>query len=665
MITGWQQSAGNAAVSDLLVQRHPVASGPLKHRHNKSELFDPPGTSLKEFKDSTEEQADWFVEPSLTAADRADLHALLRRTNEGSHILAGVGDVKVGELRGVAAADWVPLAEYGRGRQNSGATVRLLDATARPLADRIAIGKTMLELHAFIPPGVLGATVSEAQLLDVHNGRLVPLLAQYWKDFSPHLQQRYEVTPGARAEEFQHILDLVRAPGIAPFMALQGRVRNLHRFPVGMLTNLVANFADTSRKRPVHLILFSGHDAAGAFQASSKLFAGLVADVRNLHLMLEGQPSLADITAAVPTIAATYGKKDKTGTPRIGQVMIAGHGEARSIELAGSGAATVTKEGNVAYGPESMNLDDPAQKAKTEALLDTLLKQMDPATARLVYAGCLVGSNPVPLNKSASAAAHIASTPSLATFTEQRGAALGLKPGFTQAARASVGLSASKSFMDASGNMGVQYDFDPTAYGNALTYVATGHEPEGLFRAAVEVAATAGPVVAETQLRTRLKTGISAKHGWFDQTTIALVQVALNGVAPGAGVDVAELNMLTHMAGPPFLVGNAADGHGRTVGTLVSAVNSQPLAIQLYERLGVMPDFTAPPHAPAQNARLVIDQAWLGAGGARAAPMIAWLDATPTATRSYIASRLSVPTIAAASPVLFAPGASPRWGGSG
>ena len=52
----------------------------------------------------------------------------------------------------------------------------------------------MLDLHPFIPPAVLGATVSEAQLLDVHNGRLVPQLAQYWKDFSPHLQQRYEVS---------------------------------------------------------------------------------------------------------------------------------------------------------------------------------------------------------------------------------------------------------------------------------------------------------------------------------------------------------------------------------------------------------------------------------------------------------------------------------------
>ncbi len=207
------------------------------------------------------------------------MHALLRRTNEGPHILAAVGDVKVGELRGVAAADWIPLAEYGRGRRNSGETVRLVDTTARPLADRIAIGNTMLELQAFIPPAVLGATVSEVQLLDIHNGKLVPLLAQYWKEFGPHLQQRYEATVGARAEEFQHILDLIRAPGVPLFMALKGRVRNLHRFPVGMLTNLVANFADPSRKRPVHLILFSGHDAAAAYvhQIGQVMIAGATA----------------------------------------------------------------------------------------------------------------------------------------------------------------------------------------------------------------------------------------------------------------------------------------------------------------------------------------------------------------------------------------------------
>ena len=533
--------------------RHKVAGVPV-HRHTRAELFDPPGTSLDDFVRSTERQADWFAEPSLTAADRTELHALLRRTNEGPHILAAVGDLMLTELRGVGAADWPALAEYGRGRRNEGRTVRLVDPAPRPLADRIAMGRTLIAMTAAFPAATLGASVSEAQFLDVHRTGLVPALTAYVLMFRPNLEMTYEAEAGARPLEFQNMINLLSGPGIAPFATLLGRVRDLHRFPIPMLVQLVANFADVSRRRPVHLILHGSHDASGAFQESAGLFAALVADARNLHLMLEGADSIADLTAAVPAIAATYGKRDRTRKPRIGQVMIAGHGEAQQVDLAQNDGMDI----NPANAP---------QRARTQALLDALMQNMDPATARLVYAGCLVGSNPVAANTPAAAmAAQIAGNTNLATFTEQRAAAAGIAPGRTQAARASVGLSAASSFMDPAGNMGVQYGFDPHAYADALTYVQTGHEPEGLFRSAVELAVGSGPVAAENALRTRLAAGASARHGWFDQVIMAGVGVALAGIAPGAGVPAERLNMLAHMVGPPFLVGNSEDGHGRTVG---------------------------------------------------------------------------------------------------
>jgi hypothetical protein len=217
--------------------------------------------------------------------------------------------------------------------------------------------------------------------------------------------------------------------------------------------------------------------------------------------------------------------------------------------------------------------------------------------------------------------------------------------------------------MDAAGNMAIQYPFDPNAYGNALTYVATGHEPEGLFRAAVEVAVTAGPAVAEHQLRLRLAAGIApGAHAWFDQVTIALVRVALAGVAVGAGVAAETLNMLAHMAGPPFLVGNAEDGHGRTVGTLVTDVNTQPLAAALYAELNTMALFIAPTDAASRNGKFIIEQAWLNLGGARAGPLMGWLDATPQATAAWIGPRLDTANIAAASPALFPAAAAPTVG---
>jgi hypothetical protein len=209
---------------------------------------------------------------------------------------------------------------------------------------------------------------------------------------------------------------------------------------------------------------------------------------------------------------------------------------------------------------------------------------------------------------------------------------------------------------------GIQYDFDPAAYGNALTYVATGHEPEGLFRAAVELAATATPAVAETQLRTRLATGVTAGHEWFDEIIVAGINVALAGVAPGSGVPAAKLNMLAHMVGPPFLVGNSEDGHGRTVGTLVADVNSQPLAGDLYRNIGLQPSFLAPGNAEFRNGRFIIDQAWLAQGGPRAGALVAWLDATPTATVGWMDGRLDVGALAASSPALFGGPAAPTVG---
>jgi hypothetical protein len=303
-----------------------------------------------------------------------------------------------------------------------------------------------------------------------------------------------------------------------------------------------------------------------------------------------------------------------------------------------------------------MNLDpaNAKQKKDTEDLINTLMSNMDPATARVVYAGCLVGSNPVPAGlPAAGISAHLATNRSLATVTDQAAVAHGIAPGRTQGARASVALGMSSSFMDAAGNMSVQYPFDPNAYGDALTYVATGHEPEGLFRAAVEVAATAGPPAAEAQLRTRLTMGVTAGHEWFDEIIVAAINVALTGVALGSGVPAEKLNMLGHMVGPPFLVGNSEDGHGRTVATLVTDVNSQPLAGALYAQIGTQPSFVAPGNASFRNGRFVIEQAWLAQGGPRAAPLVAWLDATPTATVGWMGSRLDALAITGSAAALF------------
>ncbi len=641
-----------------------MTTTPITPRRTADQLFGDGtpanlGITLDEFVASTRVQADWFVEGSLSDADRADLHSLLRRTEEGSHILAGTGDLRLAQLRAASPADWLGLSAFGRGCDSGSDTVRILNPAAYTLAQRVAVGTTLLALEAIIPAAVLRLTVSELQLTDVQTLALIPAINAYWTTYSPHLQRRYTPAPGARGLEFQAVIDLLNGVGIAPFATLHGRVRNLHRFSVAMLNRLVTNFADTSRSAPVHLVLHTSHDES-SFQESASLFEDLVLNSPNLVLFLEGQDHLADITALIPTIAATYGQPDAGGTPRIAQAMIAGHGQARSVQLAGTGVPGVRDE-NVEYPSESLDLDN--NLANTQALLDTLLTNLDPATARVVFAGCLVGANPVPLGTPVGGVAGaIAGSPSLATFTEQRAAAAGLGPGITQGARASVALGAASSLTDGAGNLAIQYAFDPDAFGTALAYVATGHEPEGEMRAAVEVIGTAGPVVAETQLRARQAAGVDAAHGWYDEMTMVLVNMALDGVAVGAGVDLQRVNTLAWMAETPFL-SRWPGSFAINVQSFVSDVNSQAaFATDLYGRVEATPTFTAASDADSQAMRLIIEQGRIANGEAREAALLGFIDATAAVTADVVSNNLDAAAIAASSATIF-PVAAPVTAG--
>jgi hypothetical protein len=110
-------------------------------------------------------------------------------------------------------------------------------------------------------------------------------------------------------------------------------------------------------------------------------------------------------------------------------------------------------------------------------------------------------------------------------------------------------------------------------------------------------------------------------------------------------------------------VGNSEDGHGRTVATLVADVNSQPLAGDLYRHIGLQPSFLAPGNAEFRNGRFIIEQAWLNRGGARAAPLVAWLNGTHTATVGWMDSRLDSGALAASSGALFGGPAAARTPG--
>jgi hypothetical protein len=440
------------------------------------------------------------------------------------------------------------------------------------------------------------------------------------------------------------LLDFIKSPGMVPFISLQGTVRNLHRFSPDSLTQLMSNYTDFSHKKPVYLILYSGHDHNAAFLRSKTLFENLIKDRSKLVLMLEGPGTIQEIIDRVPRIAMAYGKPDARKVRRIAQVMIAGHGSSRRVGLAGAGAPSINSEGQVIYGEEKLDLDNNA--AKSIELLETLMDNMDPATARLVFAGCLVGStSSVPVRDSSGNALTAAdiqnavndpSRQSLASFARDLAAARGRGGMVVEGARASVGLGAASSLQDAAGNLHIDYGFDPDAFGTANAYVASGREPQGVMMAAVELAAV-DPVVAANQLR--IRQGVPPSGSWYDDVTLVFVNVALDGVAPGAAVDIVKLNELAVMA-PIFFLSFWAS---RSIGQFGKHVNANPaLAATLYTSILALPKMSAPGNMNTKQGRFIIELAWCMMDAPRAANVILYLDSRSDLTPELLEQHLNI-----------------------
>jgi hypothetical protein len=613
------------------VFRVPAAPTPVARR-DRDHLLGNAGLgivamTLSDFADYTKRQSDWFAHPTLAVADRTFLWDMLLLTNK-PYIRTGIGDLRLSDIRGVAVADWPALDAFARGTYSGEHTVRIFPPFPA-LADRIGLGATLLALEAIILPAQAELTVSQSQLQALRaDPTLLPLLADYWSKFEPFLEHLIDPSAGGAGPEFALVLAFLNAikgaGGLAPLMPLRGTspadrwVRNLHRFPLTMLNQLVTNLGEKSGIRRLVLVLHSGHDPSGSFQfpASNPLadlvantgrialpVVGVVAGPDNLVLMVEGARSLADLTARIPTITTTYGQI-VGGVRRISQVMIAGHGSPTSVSLAGYSPPAVAG-GTVNYTQEFVKTGDPAG----QALLDALMKHLDPATARVLYVGCLVGARRVPAGTPAAAIpGAVAASQSLAAWTETRAIAAGIPivAGTTvQGGRASVGASAITSLKDFSGNLAPTYPFDPAAFGSAAGYVPVGVEPEGVLRAAVEVAATSGSIVAETMLRTRL--AMPARPAdWYDIVTRMMIGIVLPAVA-GTGVDVVRLNEAANVAEVPFLV-RWPEPKWSNAARFVTRLNPLPFAADVYTGLAGTGEYTTPTDAPTRRLRVVVDQ---------------------------------------------------------
>jgi len=614
-----QQSGGRssgvfrASAAPMVIQRAPVAT-PVTRLDRLALLGDGtavnPGLTLGAFQSYINTQADWFVEPTLAKADRDQLwaHALLLQ--EGEHIGAGLANIRLAELGATGAADMVFARLFAEGAKPNVQNVRISNPPDK-IARVIELGKAMKDLATFVPGAVLRVCVDQASLETLVDEVLINELRTYYTAFTPTIENPAEMPP---------LFVLLRA-GTAAFNALVDWIHDLHIFTPDTRTKLVTNVADKTRKRPVLLVLFSGLDWNAAFLQASNLESA-VKNNKNLGLVIQGAKNLAEETAKMNKAADDYGQIPKSGgKAQLGQVVFAGHGAATSVEqTTDRSSPTSQNDQYVSYGQAELHPTAPGDDS--EKLIDAVLARLDPKDARIVFAGCLVGSHEVPSTTDLSGKispeakeinAAITANPNLRDLVYQRMAALKVT-GTVQAANASTTFDAFD--VNAAGKARLYLSWDPHIGGSKAQYVLTGSEPEGALRAALETWADPklGPTWTTNKMRAHVA-ATAASTRWY----ISLTRTAFKLVLPGAGdVKPEPINDLAHrvvywlLAGWPDTV---------DVAGLASSVKAAEAPVVYPVMLAS--NMRAQPHLP-----VVVQEAWMSVDATHEATFLTALGAT-------------------------------------
>jgi len=425
----------------------------------------------------TRGQADWSTH--YTAANQAALQQLLHDLLAEPALPAGLGGFTVTDVLARPAADWAPLRRYCAAVNDAAAVPTAKMAAAPTLARAIEIGNALPRLEVAVGGGGvlyhITAPDSVGRLLDE---RRVDELILYCTARNP----QWQAPDGKELESFFHM-----PPGFHLVVAGLADVRNLHHFQFAALTRLLADRLGGHTGRPLSLILHAGVDHSGAFHHDPQL-TNAIENNPNRVVLIEGKETLAEIEGELPTLAATY------GGGRIDQVMIAGHGNSRVIELAGRTSLGTTSDGRPEVQQTDDTLDLDNNSAATLHFFDTLTGLMGGPDNRIVFNGCLTASNDLTLTPGGGTPpsqlasqldpSNPANRMSLVETMRRRLAAGGST---TQVIGANASFPEGPELMNAAGQFDILSSDDPALTAqDRLEYVRHGIEPTGVLRAVLE-----------------------------------------------------------------------------------------------------------------------------------------------------------------------------------
>jgi hypothetical protein len=464
--------------------------------------------------------------------DKAKLNQLLVYTS-----------ARVGKYKGVSTVTLDPAADLDEALKWGKWVIKLSDALTGPL------------VKAVIPEEVFRALIADEAI------------AQRFLDYVAACKPILETPEGAEAESF---IKFDKEGGkYTDYNVALPEVRNYHKFKKAALDQVKTNKGDTSKSKPLTLVLHSFLDHNGAFHRHPHVNAVLV-NANLLSLLYENlaQPKLEALKGELTNVAKKYGPGDK-----ITQVMFAGHGNYNIINMSGT---IEVKDDKAVEKDKSYLLLDPNYTAfaDTVKLWDEFFKELkknmggfdsgvtkfEPA---VLLRACLTNSNSVE-NKEIKdrvrknygvnldditvkpkdhqdkikkeVVDYINERGSLTAQIESRHAKGAFK---VLGANASIS-SASVGAVKPSGELGFVSASDPKVGGTKLEYVEEGKEPLGVMRAVVQSWA-ADEVSTKTAMTNRL---LVPAVDWTDRLILILFNLATNQLKG----DLLQVNLLTKTA---------------------------------------------------------------------------------------------------------------------
>jgi hypothetical protein len=441
-------------------------------------------------------QADWFTNPALTDDQRERIRALLLLIDDNvAAYFTYVGiwylDMFINDVTGdESEANAEAIRSYASAV--SAAHIPFpISAAPAAVTTVIAKGKEMVKLRRSFQDYMLRDALNETEFnrLLSRTGYIDDVI-----QYHDTAAQRpiFQAEDGA---DFQTFISFNTETGRHPLFyettPLLNRIRNFHRFQKSALDRLVTNFGDTSKTKQVTLILHSALDHNGAFHRDPNLTA-VITNGTMLTLMVEGFEHMSDYQAQVRSIATVYGRGPDN---LIDQVMIAGHGNAQTMDLAGTIHEDPARRGHIEEVGEGLDVR-PAHDAATRSLLTEVLHFMaNPAAGtggmsphnRVVFNACLTGSNTVSAAivsgdtavASSEIITHINANPSLSTYLQNMADpsvhSIGSRASFGQVSL--IGPGDALDIISAG---------DPALTSGYLNYTEHGTEATGALRSALE-----------------------------------------------------------------------------------------------------------------------------------------------------------------------------------